>query len=98
MLTRDFFEDLPLLHCEPRPLGELASPTAPRLGSAESASAALTVPPDLGVATAHLLPSEALDGWRELGATHIAIATMNAGLASVDDHIEAARRYKQAIS
>lgn len=35
--------------------------------------------------------------WRELGATHIAIATMNAGFASVDDHIEAARRYVEAV-
>ncbi len=36
--------------------------------------------------------------WREQGATHISIASMNAGLATVDDHIEAARRYKEAIS
>ncbi len=35
--------------------------------------------------------------WRDLGATHVAIATMNAGLASVDDHIEAVRSYKDAI-
>jgi alkanesulfonate monooxygenase SsuD/methylene tetrahydromethanopterin reductase-like flavin-dependent oxidoreductase (luciferase family) len=35
--------------------------------------------------------------WRALGATHIAIATMNAGLATPDDHIEAARRYLEAV-
>jgi probable F420-dependent oxidoreductase len=33
------------------------------------------------------------EGWRALGATHLAIATMNAGLATPDDHIEAARRF-----
>jgi probable F420-dependent oxidoreductase len=37
------------------------------------------------------------NAWRELGATHIAIATMNAGFASVDDHVEAIRRYKEAV-
>jgi probable F420-dependent oxidoreductase len=36
-------------------------------------------------------------GWRALGATHLAIATMNAGLATPDDHIEAARRFLRAV-
>ena len=35
--------------------------------------------------------------WREIGATHLAIATMNAGLASPGDHIDAIRRYKEAV-
>jgi probable F420-dependent oxidoreductase len=38
------------------------------------------------------------EAWRDLGATHVAIATMNAGFSSVDDHIEAVRSYKDAIS
>jgi probable F420-dependent oxidoreductase len=38
------------------------------------------------------------DAWRSLGATHLAIASMNAGLRSPDDHIEAMRRWKQAVS
>jgi probable F420-dependent oxidoreductase len=37
------------------------------------------------------------EAWRDLGATHIAIATMNAGFGSVDDHVEAIRRYKDAV-
>lgn len=35
--------------------------------------------------------------WRELGATHISVNTMNAGLRSPDEHIAAIRRYKEAI-
>jgi probable F420-dependent oxidoreductase len=37
------------------------------------------------------------EAWRELGATHIAIATMNAGLATPSDHIDAIRRYREAL-
>ncbi len=33
--------------------------------------------------------------WQTLGATHIAINTMNAGFTSPDQHIEAIRRYKE---
>ena len=29
------------------------------------------------------------DRWREVGATHLSINTMNAGLATVDDHLAA---------
>lgn len=36
--------------------------------------------------------------WRELGATHISINTMGAGFKSLDDHIDAIRRYKEAVS
>jgi probable F420-dependent oxidoreductase len=37
------------------------------------------------------------DGWRNLGATHISINTMNAGYKSPSEHIQAIRRYKEAI-
>ncbi len=37
------------------------------------------------------------DAWRELGATHIAIATMGAGFATADEHLEAAVRYLEAV-
>ena len=37
-----------------------------------------------------------LSEWRELGATHIGVNTMGAGLATPDDHIDAIRRYKEA--
>ena len=36
--------------------------------------------------------------WQDLGATHIAINTMNAGLTSPDQHIEAIRRYKEVVT
>lgn len=36
--------------------------------------------------------------WQTLGATHIAINTMNAGFTSPDQHIEAIRRYKEISS
>jgi probable F420-dependent oxidoreductase len=35
--------------------------------------------------------------WRELGATHISVNTMNAGLASPAEHIHALRRFKEAV-
>ncbi len=37
------------------------------------------------------------EGWRELGATHISIVTMGAGLATPDDHLKAAGEYREAI-
>jgi probable F420-dependent oxidoreductase len=37
------------------------------------------------------------EGWRELGATHLSINTMNAGFKSPDEHIAAIRRYKEAV-
>jgi probable F420-dependent oxidoreductase len=37
------------------------------------------------------------EGWRELGATHISINTMGAGFKSIDDHIDAIRRYIKAV-
>lgn len=38
------------------------------------------------------------EGWRELGATHISINTMGAGFKSPDEHIQAIRRYKEAVA
>jgi probable F420-dependent oxidoreductase len=37
------------------------------------------------------------EGWRDLGATHISINTMNAGFKSLDEHIAAIRGYKEAV-
>ena len=37
------------------------------------------------------------EAWRSIGATHISVNTMNAGLASPEDHIESIRRYKEAL-
>lgn len=39
-----------------------------------------------------------VQGWRELGATHLAVNTMKAGLTSPQQHIDAIRRFKEAIS
>ena len=36
--------------------------------------------------------------WKELGATHISVNTMNAGLSSPDEHIDAIKRFKEAIA
>ncbi len=36
--------------------------------------------------------------WDEAGATHLSINTMRSGLKSPDDHIEAIRRFKEAVS
>jgi probable F420-dependent oxidoreductase len=38
------------------------------------------------------------EGWRDLGATHVSINTMGAGFKSPDEHIEAIRRYKEAVA
>ena len=37
------------------------------------------------------------EAWSEMGATHICVASMGAGLATPDDHIEAFRQYREAI-
>lgn len=38
------------------------------------------------------------EGWRAMGATHISINTMGAGYTTLDEHIEAIRRYKEAVT
>ncbi len=37
-----------------------------------------------------------VEAWRELGATHLGVNTMGAGLSSPTDHIDALRRFKEA--
>ena len=37
------------------------------------------------------------EAWRGLGATHLSVNTMGAGLASLHDHVEALRRVKEAV-
>ena len=37
------------------------------------------------------------DAWRDLGASHLAIASMNAGLSTGDDHLKAMEGWLQAI-
>ncbi len=37
------------------------------------------------------------EAWRSFGATHISVNTMNAGLRSPEEHIEAIRRYKEVV-
>jgi alkanesulfonate monooxygenase SsuD/methylene tetrahydromethanopterin reductase-like flavin-dependent oxidoreductase (luciferase family) len=41
--------------------------------------------------------ARAVEDWRSLGATHLGVNTMGAGLASPRDHIEAIRRFKEAV-
>ena len=36
-----------------------------------------------------------IDAWKEMGATHVSVRTMNAGLKSPRDHIDALERYKK---
>ena len=38
------------------------------------------------------------EAWRELGATHLALATMNAKLGDVDGHLAAIRRWQESVS
>jgi probable F420-dependent oxidoreductase len=38
-----------------------------------------------------------VEQWRSLGATHLGVNTMGAGLASPADHIDAIRRFKEAV-
>ncbi len=39
----------------------------------------------------------AVESWRELGATHISVNTMNAGLSTPAEHIDAIRRFKEQV-
>ena len=36
--------------------------------------------------------------WRELDATHISVNAMNAGMSSLDDHIDALKGFKEAVA
>jgi hypothetical protein len=37
------------------------------------------------------------EAWGTLGATHISVNTMNAGLRSPQEHVESIQRYKEAL-
>ena len=37
------------------------------------------------------------EAWRSLGATHISVNTINAGLRSPQDHMQTIERYKEAL-
>ena len=41
---------------------------------------------------------KALEAWSKLGATHLSVNTMRAGLKGPDQHIDAIRRFKEAVS
>jgi len=47
------------------------------------------IPPDEWIAQT--------EAWRSLGASHISVNTMNAGLRSPQEHVETIRRYKEAL-
>ena len=38
-----------------------------------------------------------VEAWKALGATHVSVNTMKAGLASPQDHIDAIARFKEAV-
>ncbi len=38
------------------------------------------------------------EAWAKAGATHLSVNTMNAGLKGPDQHIDAIRRFKEAVS
>ena len=42
--------------------------------------------------------NKAAAAWAEVGATHLSVNTMRAGLKGPDQHIEAIRRFKEAVS
>ncbi len=70
----------------------------------EQAAAAGRGPDDIGVESWVSIRDSSEDdwkrtaeAWRELGATHISVNTMNAGLESPQAHIEAIQRFKEVI-
>ena len=53
------------------------------------------------VAIAHHPPhqwAQEAAAWKAMGATHISVNTMRAGLSSPDEHIDAIRRFKEAMA
>jgi probable F420-dependent oxidoreductase len=61
--------------------------------------AAIGLEPQLGVARVAARDwAGYVGGWRELGATHLCVNTMGAGYQSLDEHIAALRRVKEAIA
>jgi alkanesulfonate monooxygenase SsuD/methylene tetrahydromethanopterin reductase-like flavin-dependent oxidoreductase (luciferase family) len=41
--------------------------------------------------------AQAAEAWRKLGATHLSVNTMRAGLSTPDAHIKAIRQFKEAL-
>jgi len=55
---------------------------------------------DARVSIARTTPDEwarQVEGWRAIGATHVAVNTMGAGLNSPQEHVDAIRRFKEAV-
>ena len=70
----------------------------------EQAAAAGRGPDDIGVESWVSIKDSSEDdwkrtaeAWRELGATHLSVNTMNAGLESPQAHIEAIQRFKEVM-
>ena len=70
----------------------------------EQAAAAGRGPDDIGVESWVSIRDSSEDdwkrtaeAWRELGATHLSVNTMNAGLGSPQAHIEAIQRFKEVM-
>jgi alkanesulfonate monooxygenase SsuD/methylene tetrahydromethanopterin reductase-like flavin-dependent oxidoreductase (luciferase family) len=62
-------------------------------------------PADIGIETFNTVADKTPDDWasaaklwKQHGATHISANTMNAGFTSLDQHIDALRRFKEAAS
>ena len=62
-------------------------------------------PDDIGIEGRIGIATDAQDDWGKLaeawanvGATHLSVNTMRAGLKSPDQHIEAIRRFKETVS
>jgi len=62
-------------------------------------------PADVGIESFNVVAGTTPDqwaasakAWKENGATHISANTMNAGFSSLDEHIDALRRFKEAAS
>jgi probable F420-dependent oxidoreductase len=52
------------------------------------------------VSIAGMTPDEwarQVEGWRDIGATHLTVNTMKAGLRSPQEHIDAIRRFKESV-
>ncbi|HXH23265.1 MAG TPA: LLM class F420-dependent oxidoreductase [Dehalococcoidia bacterium] len=82
--------------------GDAARQTLERLR--EMILAAGRKPEDVGIegrlGVANATPDDwakGVEAWRELGATHLSVNTMAAGFASPREHIEALRRFREAV-
>jgi alkanesulfonate monooxygenase SsuD/methylene tetrahydromethanopterin reductase-like flavin-dependent oxidoreductase (luciferase family) len=62
-------------------------------------------PDSIGIEASVSIANRSTDDWvkdvearKELGVSHISVNTMNAGLSSPQDHIDAIRRFKEAVA